>query len=72
MFNTFVPKCSVDFCTKHEQNKIHQCDVEYLVPVTNLNGVVGYPSLYKIIWLVVPGKYDMPYKLTKNEYKFPN
>ena len=46
MFKAFVLTCAVDFHTTNGQNKIRLYDIEGLVPVTSLNGVVRLPSLF--------------------------
>ena len=43
IFNAFVPKRAVTFCTTHGQNKTLRFDTEGFVPVSSLWGVVGSP-----------------------------
>ena len=68
MFNAFVSTCAVAFITTHRQNKARRFDTEGFVPVDNLCGVVGSPSLFTIFGLIGQEIYDKSCTLMQSVY----
>ena len=46
MFNAFLSACAVALRTTYGKNNTHKRDTEGFIPVTILNGVVGFPSSF--------------------------
>ena len=66
MFNEFLPTYAVAFCTTHEKNKTRKFNIEDLIPIASLYGVIGSPYLFIRYFIV-----STLYTLMRNEYKLP-